>query len=91
VSVHDEHWLRMDDERQIVGCHCGFMANENDCGYGDSVLKHVVTKALDSARWEIHAMRFAKEEGELRGPDNFYNGVITSEAVLRRAADDSTT
>lgn len=33
----------------------------------------------------LHASRFAKEEGTLRGPDNFYNGTIHAERALRAA------
>lgn len=43
-----------------------------------------VADAASELRWQIHAIRFAKEEGTLEGPDNFYNGVITAEAIARR-------
>jgi hypothetical protein len=29
------------DEREIFGCHCGFEADESDCGDGDSVVEHL--------------------------------------------------
>ncbi|HET6911500.1 MAG TPA: hypothetical protein VFH54_19405 [Mycobacteriales bacterium] len=39
--VEDGHWLTFSDDRLIIGCHCGFVADmESDAGYGDSVLDH---------------------------------------------------
>lgn len=42
-----------------------------------------VRRELIKAKAFIHAQRFAAEEGSLRGPDNFYNGIRTAEATLR--------
>jgi hypothetical protein len=38
--VQGGHWLLFDDERHITGCCCGFAADPDDAGYGDSVLDH---------------------------------------------------
>lgn len=46
-----------------------------------------VAGALSDLRWQIHAIRFAPEEGTLEGPDNFYNGIITAEKMAREAAE----
>lgn len=47
-----------------------------------------VTQAVDDAlakAWlTIHVRRFAKEEGTLEGPDTFYNGTISAEAIIRQ-------
>lgn len=40
----DTHWLRFNEQREITGCHCGFVADaESDCGWGDSVVDHLLT------------------------------------------------
>jgi hypothetical protein len=41
-SSVSEHWLIFNDAREILGCHCGFDADEGDCGYGDSVVTHLL-------------------------------------------------
>jgi hypothetical protein len=47
-ALMERHWLLFDrKERQIVGCHCGFEAdNDSDCGWGDSVVRHLFEAAL---------------------------------------------
>lgn len=38
-----DHWLIFNAAREIIGCHCGFQADvENDYGYGDSVVHHLL-------------------------------------------------
>jgi hypothetical protein len=35
--------MLFNDKREIVGCHCGFKAvDEEDCGWGDSVVQHLL-------------------------------------------------
>lgn len=51
--------------------------------------QQAVAAAISDLRWQVHAIRFAPEEGTLSGPDNFYNGIITAEAILRDAAPDA--
>lgn len=46
-TLTSTHWLVMDDERQITGCHCGLLADESDCGYGDGIVKHMMELAFD--------------------------------------------
>lgn len=39
----EDHWLLFDRARRVVGCRCGFKADvEADCGWGDSVVKHLL-------------------------------------------------
>lgn len=38
--VEGGHWLVFDDDRHVTGCQCGFAADPDDAGYGDSVLDH---------------------------------------------------
>jgi hypothetical protein len=40
------HWLRFDEGRYVTGCQCGFVAYDEDEGYGDSVIAHIVDTAL---------------------------------------------
>lgn len=53
------HWLKFNPFKQIIGCHCGFVASQDDNGFGDSVLEHFeevvrreVTKEISEGRWE---------------------------------------
>lgn len=39
-SAH-AHWLVFDRDQAVVGCHCGFAADEADSGFGDSVVAHL--------------------------------------------------
>jgi len=50
--INGGHWLTFDGERHITGCHCGFKADPDDAGYGDSVLDHFeqVVRAEERAR-----------------------------------------
>lgn len=41
-SAPKPHWLRFDSDRLIVGCNCGFLADPDDCGWGDSVVEHLL-------------------------------------------------
>lgn len=43
------HWLMFNDHREVVGCHCGFVASPDDEGWGDSVVDHLVTDG--ARRW----------------------------------------
>lgn len=36
------HWLLFNEAREVVGCHCGFVADESDEGWGDSVVEHLL-------------------------------------------------
>lgn len=40
------HWLIFNAEREVVGCHCGFVAADEDEGYGDSVVDHLLEVEL---------------------------------------------
>lgn len=40
------HWLVVNVGREVVGCHCGFEAHPDDCGYGDSVVDHIYRVGL---------------------------------------------
>lgn len=43
-----EHWLTFVDG-QVTGCHCGYPADQDsDCGYGDSVVRHLFDVALQA-------------------------------------------
>ncbi len=44
-AVRHEHWLMMDAERRVTGCVCGYVASEDDCGYGDGTVMHIVAAA----------------------------------------------
>lgn len=38
-----DHWLVFNGKREVVGCHCGFVADlDSDCGWGDSVVTHLL-------------------------------------------------
>jgi hypothetical protein len=37
-----DHWLIFNAAREVVGCHCGFDADESDLGWGDSVVDHLL-------------------------------------------------
>ena len=63
---------------------CAFASSRTESDQAED--RTEVAGALSDLRWEIHAIRFAPEEGTLEGPDNFYNGVITAEALAREAA-----
>ncbi len=39
--MSDDHWLVFNDAREVTGCHCGFRAQPDDCGWGDSVVAHL--------------------------------------------------
>lgn len=44
-----DHWLMFDAARQVTGCHCGFEADmDSDCGYGDSVVDHLLSVGNDT-------------------------------------------
>lgn len=48
-QLRNEHWLIFNDGREVVGCHCGFEAdNDSDCGWGDSVVEHLFRVAMDA-------------------------------------------
>lgn len=40
------HWLMFNEARDVVGCHCGFKAADEDEGYGDSVVDHLLEVEL---------------------------------------------
>jgi hypothetical protein len=65
---------------------CAFASSRTEADEQSEPQKEIAG-ALSDLRWQIHAIRFAKEEGTLTGPDNFYNGVIKAEALAREAAD----
>lgn len=48
------------------------------------ILDGLINERVADLAMELHVMRFAKDDGIAGGPDNFYNGVITSRALLRR-------
>lgn len=51
----DEHWLKFGNERWIVGCQCGFVASEDDCGWGDSVVGHIAAAVRADERAKVLA------------------------------------
>jgi hypothetical protein len=57
----DKHWLIFgvhEGRRAVVGCQCGFQADvESDCGYGDSVVDHLLTAGRQLATSETQATR----------------------------------
>jgi hypothetical protein len=54
------HWLTFAENRDIVGCFCGFTVSEDDDGWGDSVVKHLLAVGWE----EGHA---APRRGDLCG------------------------
>lgn len=44
------HWLMFNEAREVVGCHCGFVAADEDEGYGDSVVDHLLVVELTEFR-----------------------------------------
>ena len=43
VGPESIHWLLFNAAREVVGCACGFDADvESDCGWGDSVVDHLL-------------------------------------------------
>lgn len=56
TDAEREHWLIFDDERRVTGCHCGFQADmDADCGWGDSVVEHLMTTAITARLAEAEA------------------------------------
>jgi len=59
--VTDQHWLIFADHPQggvanVTRCVCGFPADvESDCGYGDSVLKHIEAEIREQIARDIEA------------------------------------
>lgn len=59
------HWLIVDDDRRVTGCHCGFPAAESDEGYGDSVVGHLYRAgALEQRRLVAFARSLGASEIE---------------------------
>lgn len=52
------HWLVFNEARGVVGCHCGFKAADEDEGYGDSVVDHLLVVELEA----YHAVLLAHED-----------------------------
>lgn len=48
-----------------------------------SIACRVTDDGLTRALAAVHAIRFDKDHGRAGGPDNFYNGVLYAERVLR--------
>lgn len=54
-GFEDQHWLtfgtsnRFEGSR-VTGCHCGFVAAEEDEGWGDSVIRHIADVARDNVK-----------------------------------------
>jgi hypothetical protein len=44
------HWLMFNEAREVVGCHCGFQAADEDEGYGDSVVDHLMVVEMTEFR-----------------------------------------
>lgn len=84
--VLKEHWLVMDGDRAIAGCHCGFVAEtDSDCGYGDSVLKHFAGMVIASARKAVAAeIRAAMPESARHTPRQTWVGMCDA---YRHSAD----
>lgn len=40
------HWLTFASTGEVSGCHCGFRADPDDEGYGDGVVRHLLTVGL---------------------------------------------
>jgi hypothetical protein len=57
--IVDQHRLKFNDERLITGCQCGFVADHDDDGYGDSVVEHLVELGLQAnlANLELDEIR----------------------------------
>lgn len=51
----------MNANREIVGCHCGFSANTEDGGYGDSVVDHLIDAEWDRCKAVYEARAVAAE------------------------------
>lgn len=51
-ELNSLHWLKWNTlARTITGCHCGFRADESsDCGFGDSVVAHLLEVGAEAAR-----------------------------------------
>ena len=48
-QIRQQHWLVVDEERRITGCHCGFVADlDSDVDYGDSVLVHIIKATIEA-------------------------------------------
>lgn len=72
-----DHWLIVDDDRRILRCRCGFVAFDEDNGYGDSVVDHLIGVGREAGRAEVAdvdgiagAMREHYLDRAYVGPDN---------------------
>lgn len=81
------HWLIFGCQPEhplqlpVTGCMCGFVADESDCGYGDSVLRHF--RAVVEA--ELRARLAAEIEAEAEQVRPLHSG-YSEYATYRRAA-----
>lgn len=57
------HWLMFNEAREVVGCHCGFRADAEDEGYGDSVVDHLLVVELIEFRKAVFPMVRAGDLG----------------------------
>lgn len=57
----DRHWLKFKDGR-VVGCHCGFPADPEEGGYGDSILDHI--EDVVSGSWRDRLRALLDQSGE---------------------------
>lgn len=62
--ITNPHWLKFDDARRIIGCQCGFAADEEEGGWGDSVLDHIEDAVRAEAAAEVEALRTDRSEAE---------------------------
>jgi hypothetical protein len=51
------HWLVVQPSGAVSGCHCGFTAELDDCGYGDSVLAHILDAERTPLLREVERLR----------------------------------
>lgn len=54
-------------------------------------LREARVEAFTEAAEMVHVERFALDDGTAGGPDNFYNGAIYSERLLRNRAQELST
>lgn len=61
-------------------CRCSF---DPTIDAVELIVARHVTAALNEAADAIHIQRFARDDRIKGGPDNFYNGAITAERIVR--------
>lgn len=91
-GLNSRHWLKWNTiTRTITGCQCGFGANEDsDCGFGDSVVAHLLKVAAEASR-PVHYREAAASIRDMADADETAEPPIGGETNyllgMRRAAD----